>query len=326
VDNTLPAAARVALMAEQRQREQLRLLLEKEGMEVVLDEELHLPLPRLLNGAEVLLVGSVDRIDRDRVRGVLRESPVPVLLNHGDVEDNDIWQRRLMGKLKTLASRSVPNASIHGRRSRPELRVIDSKASADSEPPTLVVLGASIGGPKSVARFLRALPEDLPVSFLLAQHISEPFQDLLAEQLDRCSVWPVALLGQEQSVGRGNVWLVPADNGISLDEAGSIRRSNRPWQSAHRPDINQVLELSARTLGRRCGAIMFSGLGKDGVEGCASVMRHGGFVWAQSPESCVISNMPENARRSCNVELSGTPEELAQALTLRCQLQSAGIN
>jgi chemosensory pili system protein ChpB (putative protein-glutamate methylesterase) len=194
------------------------------------------------------------------------------------------------------------------------------------ESPWLIVLGASIGGPKAVARFLQVLPVDLPVTFLLAQHISEAFQELLAEQLDRCSRWPVALLGDYQALEPGQVWLVPSECRIEVDEKGVVRRSPRAWQSTQRPDIDAILHTVARLFRARCGVILFSGLGKDGAHGCESVSKYGGFVWAQSPESCVIPNMPDAARRCCQVELSGSPEQLAQALATRCQLASVSIN
>jgi len=194
------------------------------------------------------------------------------------------------------------------------------------ETPWLVVLGASIGGPKAVARFLQALPDQLPVTFLLAQHISESFQGLLAGQLDRCSAWPVAMLGEGQSIEPGQVWMVPARHRIEMNAGGTIRRSDQAWESTQRPDINAVLRGAADTFGAQCGAIMFSGLGNDGTQGCASISKRGGFVWTQSSESCVISNLPEAARRSCKVEFSGTPEQLAQALTSRCRAERTSIN
>jgi chemosensory pili system protein ChpB (putative protein-glutamate methylesterase) len=111
-----------------------------------------------------------------------------------------------------------------------------------------------------------------------------------------------------------------------MDKDGTIRRSGGLWDSAHRPNINAVLKSAAKAFGKRCGTIMFSGLGQDGSLGCAAIAEHGGLVWTQSPESCVIAGMPEAARRSCNVELSGTPEQLAQALATRCQPESVSIN
>lgn len=111
-----------------------------------------------------------------------------------------------------------------------------------------------------------------------------------------------------------------------MDAGGRISRCDKAWESTQRPDINAVLNDAAETFGARCGAIIFSGLGKDGIRGCEPVSRYGGFVWAQSSESCVISNLPEATRRSCKVELSGNPEQLAQALVARCQLESTRIN
>ncbi|HHH44587.1 MAG TPA: chemotaxis protein CheB [Gammaproteobacteria bacterium] len=319
-------AVRVALLAEQGERSEFRAFLEGEGMEVVLDGGFCLPLPGVLNGAEVLLVNMSDRPDRNQVQDVLEQSPVPVLLNQGGIGSSATWQRRLVGKLQTLANRSEPVTGSSVHHSRPELRVVHDRDNGGITMPWLVVLGASIGGPQAVARFLQALPGDLPVVLLLAQHISAAYQDLLAEQLDRCSAWPVAVLGEAQTLETGQLWIVPSETHIDMDRDGAVRRCGRPWDSAHRPDINTVLQRAALTFGRRCGTIIFSGLGQDGSLGCATIAEYGGFVWTQSSESCALAGMPEAARRACKVELSGTPEQLAQMLVQRCQSGSAHIN
>jgi len=316
---------RVALLAEQCARSEFRAFLESEGMEVVLDGGFGLPLPEVLNGAEVLLVNMADRPDRRHVQDVLEQSPVPVLLNQGGIGNSATWQRRLVGKLQTLANRSV-SVAFSSAHSRPELRVVHDQSDGKAEAPWLVVLGASIGGPGAVAQFLQALPDDLPVVFLLAQHISESYQDLLAEQLGRCSAWPVAVLSDEQTLKTGQVWIVPSESRIDVSRHGEIRCDGRPWESAHRPDINAVLKSAAISFGKRCGTIIFSGLGQDGSIGCATIAEYGGFIWTQSSESCAIAGMPEATRRACNVELSGTPEQLAQVLANRCQSGSARIN
>jgi len=324
-DDNPQAALRVALLAQDCERGEFRALLEDEGIEVVVDGRFELPLPGDWHDAEVLLVDLDDNPDRQQVEGILQQSPVPVLLNAGGVGSSIIWHRRLVGKLQTLANRAVPNARISAPL-RPDLQLVRGRQDIGPETPWLVVLGASIGGPKAVTRFLQALPVDVPVTFLLAQHISEAFQDLLVEQLDRCSRWPVALLGDSQAIEAGQVWLVPAECSIEVDDKGAVRRSNRTWRSSHRPDIDAVLYSVARRFGERCGVILFSGLGADGSQGCDAVSQNDGFIWAQSAESCVISNMPEAARRCCRVELSGSPEELAQALVTRCQAGHVSIN
>jgi chemosensory pili system protein ChpB (putative protein-glutamate methylesterase) len=323
---TPQAALRVALLAQDYERDEFRALLEDEGIEIVVDGRFELPLPDDWKGAEVLLVDLDDNLGRQQVEGILQQSPVPVLLNAGGVGSSIIWHRRLVGKLQTLANRAVPNARVSAPPLRPDLQLVRGQQDLGPETPWLVVLGASIGGPKAVARFLQTLPADLPVTFLLAQHISEAFQDLLVEQLDRCSRWPVALLGDSQAIEPGQVWLVPAECSIDIDDKGAVRRSGRSWRSSHRPDIDAVLFTVARRFGERCGAILFSGLGADGTRGCEAVSQNDGFIWAQSAESCVISNMPEAVRRCCSVELSGSPEELAHALVTRCQAGHVSIN
>jgi chemosensory pili system protein ChpB (putative protein-glutamate methylesterase) len=326
MDETSQAALRVALLAHDCERGEFRALLEDEGIEVVIDGRPDLPLPRDWRGADVLLVDMDDQPDRAQVESLLQNAPVPVLLNAGGVGSSVIWHRRLVGKLQILANRAVPHARIRAPRLRPDLQLVQGQADLGPETPWLVVLGASIGGPKAVARFLQALPVDLPVTFLLGQHISEAFQDLLVEQLDRCSRWPVAVLGDSQTIEAGQVWLVPSECRIAIDERGMRRRSEEAWQSAQRPDIDALLHSVASVFRSRCGVILFSGLGKDGSRGCQAITGNGGFVWVQSSESCVIPNMPDAARRCCAVELSGSPEELARALATRCQTAQLSIN
>jgi chemosensory pili system protein ChpB (putative protein-glutamate methylesterase) len=329
MDDLSQAVLRVAVLAADHERSGFRTLLEEEGLEVVLDGILELPLPASWNGAEVLLVGmDGEQVDRAKVRSVLQQSPVPVLLNHGGIGRGEIWNRRLIGKLQTLARRALPHAQLEGTgNNRPELRVVEDAGNSDEgSSPWIVVLGGSIGGPIALARFLKALPRDLPLVLLVAQHISEAFQDLLAEQLDRCSSWPVALLGDEQMLEAGQVWMVPAERAIELDGERRVTRSEQAWDTVYQPDIDSLLESVAAECGPRCGVILLSGLGEDGSRGCSAVSGCGGFVWTQSAESCTISNLPDAATRSCPVEFSGTPEQLAEQLAQRCQLAQAGLN
>jgi chemosensory pili system protein ChpB (putative protein-glutamate methylesterase) len=320
------SALRVALLADTKQRSGFRAFLEREGVEVVLDEQLGLPLPHSWNGADVLLVAMNDKLGEVQLESLLAQSPVPVVLNQGGMGRSESWGRGLLVKLEGLARAASHEARLSGARARPDLRIIPRSTSGDKSATRVVVLGASMGGPKAVARFLQELPGDLPLVLLLAQHISEPFQDLLAEQLDRCGAWRVAVLSGEQKLEPGRVWLLPAQSRVAMDPHGLLRCCPEPWTAVQKPDINAVLIDAANAFGARCGAIVFSGLGGDGARGCERIARHGGFVWAQSSESCAVANLPAAARRSGRVEFTATPEELARELASRCQMHSTSIN
>ena len=70
----------------------------------------------------------------------------------------------------------------------------------------------------------------------------------------------------------------------------------------------------AERYGNMSGTIIFSGMGDDGALGCQSIAQNGGIVWAQDVESCVISSMPDQARKTNNVTFSANPQRLADEL------------
>ncbi len=130
MDDTPRAALRVALLAQDCQRGEFRALLENEGIEVVLDGCLDFPLPQSWNGAEVLLVDMDGAPKRHEVESVLRQVPVPVLLNAGGIGGSSIWHRRLVGKLQTLAERERTRVPISTRhRQRPDLQLVQEGSS-----------------------------------------------------------------------------------------------------------------------------------------------------------------------------------------------------
>ncbi len=318
-------ALRVALLADGRQRSGFRAFLEKQGVQVVLDAQPGEPLPQNWNDAQVLLVAMSDSAAALQLETLLERSTVPVVLNRGGLGRSENWSRGLLGKLEVLANVGLHEVRGSGPRTRPELRVIPPVQSENRSATRIVVLGGSLGGPNAVARFLSELPDDLSLALLLAQHISEPVQNLLAAQLDRCGAWRVAVLSGEQRLEPGRAWLLPVQRRVAMDPPGLLRCCAEPWRSVQKPDINAVLSDAANAFGARCGAIMFSGLGGDGAQGCESIIRQGGFVWAQSSNSCAVASLPEAARRSARIEFSGTPEELARELTHRCQVQATSI-
>jgi chemotaxis response regulator CheB len=68
----------------------------------------------------------------------------------------------------------------------------------------------------------------------------------------------------------------------------------------------------SRHYGTNANAIVFSGMGNDGTAGCREIAGNGGMVWAQTPETCVISSMADSVRNEGLVTMSGTPNELAE--------------
>ncbi len=176
------------------------------------------------------------------------------------------------------------------------------------------VLGASLGGPQAVRQFLGAISPDLPVTFILAQHIGASHINLLAEQLNRVTPFTVLPGRNGHKLRHHEVILTPADKQLSLTEDGFIALTPSPPAAVYSPSIDLVMTEVARRFGKRAGTIVFSGMGDDGARGCEAIAENGGVVWAQDVASCVVSSMPDQARKTGTVSYSANPEELAKHL------------
>ena len=176
------------------------------------------------------------------------------------------------------------------------------------------VLGASIGGPQAVKEFIARLPKDLPVCFILAQHIGVGFVSLLAEQLSRVTSLKVTTPEDGMVMEKGHLVVAPVDQRINFSERGIVSLEAISHRSIYSPSIDDVMTVVAKHYGADANAIIFSGMGNDGTAGCQIIAGHGGKVWAQEPQSCVISSMSDSVRYEDIVDYSGTPEELADKL------------
>jgi two-component system chemotaxis response regulator CheB/chemosensory pili system protein ChpB (putative protein-glutamate methylesterase) len=174
------------------------------------------------------------------------------------------------------------------------------------------VLGASIGGPEAVREFLAALPPDLPVLFLLAQHMGSDFVDLMTQQLSRATKYRVRLVGDGELVAHGDVVVAPLSERLRISAQGEATVTALEQVSSYTPSIDQVLKDVADAFGRNAGVIIFSGMAHDAIEGARYLHGKGGQVWAQDPRTCVVSSMVDGAIEAGVVSVKGAPVELAQ--------------
>ncbi|VUD67534.1 Chemotaxis response regulator protein-glutamate methylesterase [Thalassocella blandensis] len=175
------------------------------------------------------------------------------------------------------------------------------------------VLGASTGGPEAVIRFIKMLPDDLPgVAFIYTQHIDAKMALSLRKSLSRHTTWPVLYSAQAHIIYEKCFYMVAPDNQLEVDRSRQINPISNPWGGPYSPSIDEVMAKVALRYGKDSGVIVFSGMGDDGAKSCKVVKRMGGKVWVQSPKSCVIDSMPQEAIKSQCVSYIGSPELLAK--------------
>ena len=158
-----------------------------------------------------------------------------------------------------------------------------------------VAIGASTGGPQALLRLLGQLPADLPAYLFVVQHIHPRFTPMLARRLDERSVLAVQE-GRDGEVPRvGTVYLAPGGSHLRLVKtpAGPVLRcSDAPPRHGVRPCLDVLLASLADVFRGRAVAVVLTGMGRDGLEGCRAVRARGGMVLAEAAETCTVFGMP----------------------------------
>jgi chemosensory pili system protein ChpB (putative protein-glutamate methylesterase) len=301
---------------------ELRQALHDRGIEVVAVHAIGDALLRSIgpDDVDVLLIDLDADLDGDPLllEALVERTTLPVLFNDGTAgrTDENKWANKLAAKVRGLAAGRPGGTSIAPAVKAAPVLAPRATVSAARVPTArrLWVLGASVGGPQALKEFLRELPPDIPVGFIVVQHIGERFIIPLAKQLGRVTALRVEPALPGMSPGFGQVLIAPVGMALVIDENRELRFGKDLLATGYRPSIDTVMEQGARRFGEQCGAIVFSGMGDDGVLGCKAVVAGGGIVWAQDAGSCLISSMPDRVRAAGVVSFSGRPSALARRL------------
>ncbi|MFO0580571.1 MAG: chemotaxis protein CheB [Polyangia bacterium] len=193
-------------------------------------------------------------------------------------------------------------------------------ASAGSSSPwrgrfELVAIGASVGGPQLLWELLRQLPAPFPLPIVICQHILAGFEQGLAAWLSRTRhAVRVAAPGDRPQAGR--VLLAPSERHLVLRNGRCeyVAPAERSLQRQMTPSVDVLFESLAESIGRRCVALLLTGMGEDGARGLHELRKRGALTVAQNGESCVVDGMPAAARALGAAELELTPAGMVKLL------------
>jgi len=187
----------------------------------------------------------------------------------------------------------------------------------------LVAIAASTGGPAALATILAALPRELPVPVLVAQHIAAGFEGGLARWLGGVTRLDVRLAEDGAPLAPGTVYV--AKDGRHLGVARRrVRLSDDPPVGGFRPSGTHLFASVAREYGARAAGFVLSGMGSDGAEGLALVRAAGGYTAAQSEASSVIFGMPRVALEAGAAAHELDLEEIPRVIEALAAFRPAG--
>jgi two-component system chemotaxis response regulator CheB len=218
------------------------------------------------------------------------------------------------GALKTIREILIPKIkrrmSIQGRKEVPVEAPGLVEAPSDStgmngaragRSVEIVVIGASIGGPDALAELLPCIPSSFPVPILIVQHMPAGFTGLLAERLAARSRIHVAEATSDQILEPGHAWLAPGASHMIVEkstEGAQIRIHKGEPENSCRPSVDVLFRSAASAYGPRVLAVIMTGMGRDGAEGCDQIRKKHGQILIQDEESSVVWGMPRFAARA----------------------------
>lgn len=196
-----------------------------------------------------------------------------------------------------------------------DLVEVAPQQSNDEEKIPCWVIGASLGGPAAVKRFLQSLPADINASFIVVQHIDESFLPVLADILTSNSHFDVKVANGSNPMLAGKIYLAPLKGKlIFLQDGSMLVDHSQKWSGPYSPCIDDVMISLSAVYGEKSGAIIFSGMGQDGLKGSEKMLAAGGCVWAQSMDTCANASMPEAVINASLASVVAPPEILADRL------------
>lgn len=185
-------------------------------------------------------------------------------------------------------------------------------------PPTLVVIGTSLGGLRALEAVLCGLPRGFPLPIVIVQHRGKAADAALAAVLRERTTLPVSEPMDKETLLPGHVYVAPADYHLLVDRDGLALSTDAPVCHA-RPSIDVLFESAAEARGSGVVGVVLTGSNEDGARGAARIKQRGGRVVVEDPATAESPIMPRAAAPSADAVLP-----LAQIAVWLAHLGGAG--
>ncbi|TQV84193.1 chemotaxis response regulator protein-glutamate methylesterase [Exilibacterium tricleocarpae] len=165
---------------------------------------------------------------------------------------------------------------------------------------SLVVIGASTGGPVALTEVLTQLPADFPAALALVQHMPANFTRAFAERLNKQCAIEVREACDGDRLAPGTALLAPGGRQLLFKrrDRGAVRVHPGDDRLNYKPSVDISFASAADVYGDRVLAVVLTGMGADGCEGARLLKAKGATVWSQDEASSLIYGMPMAVARA----------------------------
>jgi len=159
---------------------------------------------------------------------------------------------------------------------------------------SVIVIGASTGGPRALQQVLSNLPASLPAAVVVVQHMPAGFTASLARRLDERSPLAVREAVDGDRLERRLVLLAPGDYHLKLVGMRRMALDHGPRRHHVRPAVDVAMESAAEYHGSLVIGVVLTGMGSDGTDGAGRIKAAGGKVIAEHESTSAVYGMPRS--------------------------------
>ena len=250
--------------------------------------------------------GHLDMVYEALGFGALDVTTTPVVGDKRVADSGQALQRKIHALCKDHGAELHPTKSLAAN--------VPAHCKIDKAGPSLILIGASTGGPAVIMDMLTALPANFPAAIIIAQHIDPEFVKGLAEWFGSHSRNPVKLAEAGERILVGNVYIAGSDRNLIMSAPDRLDYTDEPKGSFYKPCINALFASAASQCGKNSAAVLLTGMGSDGAEGLLALKRAGIATAAQDEQSCVVYGMPRAAAALGAAALIATPGDISDFL------------
>ena len=174
---------------------------------------------------------------------------------------------------------------------------------------SIVGIGASAGGLEALSAFLKNVPKNSGLAFVIVQHMENNSKDILGDLLQSYTSMRVVQAYENISVEQDCVYVIPPNKNMAIKN-NVLHLFNFTQPHNLRLPIDFFFSSLAKNKQVRSIAVILSGMGSDGTAGLRKIKENGGGVFVQEPSSAKFEDMPRSAIETGIVDVITTVEAM----------------
>lgn len=271
---------------------------------------------RASGGARVMIVSSQSNEGAEATVRALADGAADAMPKPGTGRFNGHFAEVLLAKLKTLgrADQQPPLPEPIALQGFGPLRAMTV------DPAGVLAIGASTGGIYSLSAFFQALPPKIGIPILVTQHLPTPFMPVFARQLGVAARREALVAQDGMPLVADRILVAPGDAHLTIEGTGSghvVKLLGRRSASGCLPSVDPMFASAGAAFGPTALGIILTGMGRDGLEGAAELVAHGGSILAQDEASCAVWGMPRAIIEAGLASAVMPPDKMARRVASR---------